>query len=185
MRILKRRTRRRLLVLAVAAVAVVAYGAGRDGGPIFGKGGIFGAGGESRGISGPVVSVADGDTLSVRTAGGRVERVRLIGIDTPEVYGGVECGGPEASAAMKRLAAGARVTVVPDPTQDRRDRYGRLLGYVERGGTDLGLEMIRRGLAGVYVYGRPFRRHSRYRRAEREARDAGRGSWPRCRMPGH
>src|SRR4051794_35875787 len=52
-----------------------------------------------------VVSVADGDTVNVRlTRGGAYRRVRLLGIDTPEVYGPVvECGGPEALAAMKRM----------------------------------------------------------------------------------
>lgn len=165
-------------MLAVVAAVAIAGGAGRDGG-LLGEGGLLG-GGPGKRISGPVVKVADGDTLSVRASGGRVERVRLIGIDTPEVYGGVECGGPEASAAMKRLATGSRVTVVPDPTQDRRDRYDRLLGYVERNGTDLGLEMIRRGLARVYVYGRRFGRYPQYRRAEGEARAAGRGTWARC-----
>lgn len=166
-------------MLALAAAVAVAFGAGREGGGFFGQGGMFGDGSSQR-LGGPVVKVADGDTLSVRTSGGRVERVRLIGIDTPEVYGKVECGGPEASEAMKRLATGSRVTVIPDPTQDRRDRYDRLLGYVEKNGNDLGLEMIRRGLAGVYVYGRKFRRYPQYRRAESEARRAGRGTWARC-----
>lgn len=176
-------------MLALAAVAVVALGVSRDGGGIggifgeggpFGGNGLFGSGGSAKRVTGPVVKIADGDTLSIRAPGGRVERVRLIGIDTPEVYGGVECGGPEASAAMRQLATDSRVTVIFDPTQVRRDRYGRLLGYVEKNGRDLGLEMLRRGLAGVYVYGRQFRRYPQYRRAENEARRAGRGSWPRC-----
>jgi len=80
--------------------------------------------------------VTDGDTIVVRSGSGRRYKVRLIGIDTPEVFGGVECGGRQASASMKRLAPpGRRVRVYGDPTQDRRDRYGRLLAYVKtRGG---------------------------------------------------
>jgi endonuclease YncB( thermonuclease family) len=74
--------------------------------------------------------VADGDTIAVRI-GGRDKSVRLIGIDTPEVYFGVECGGPQASASMKRmLEIGDRVRLIRDRSQDNRDRYDRLLRYV-------------------------------------------------------
>ncbi|MCO5315291.1 MAG: thermonuclease family protein [Solirubrobacterales bacterium] len=128
---------------------------------------------------GPVVSVADGDTISVRTPAGTVETIRMIGIDTPEVHGGIECGGPVASAAMKRLARG-RVTVSADPTQDRRDHYGRLLAYIDQGGRDLGLTLVRRGLASAYPYDGPFRRYRAYRQAERKARSNARGSWKHC-----
>lgn len=128
---------------------------------------------------GPVVSVSDGDTLAVRTPAGVVEKIRMIGIDTPEVYGGTECGGPEASAAMKAMARGT-VTVTADPTQARRDHYGRLLAYVDRGSRDLGLTMVRRGLASAYPYDGPFRRYPAYRKAERRARAARTGSWKRC-----
>lgn len=128
---------------------------------------------------GPVVSVSDGDTLSVRTPAGTVEKVRMIGIDTPEVYGGTECGGPEASAAMKAMARGT-VTVTADSTQKRRDRYGRLLGYIDKGRRDLGLVMVRRGFASAYPYDGPFRRYGAYRKAERRARSTGLGSWRRC-----
>ena len=52
-----------------------------------------------------VASVADGDTVNVYLSTGAYRRVRLVGIDTPEVYGGVQCGGPEASAAMNEPSA--------------------------------------------------------------------------------
>jgi endonuclease YncB( thermonuclease family) len=128
-----------------------------------------------------VVSVTDGDTIKVKAAGIGVETIRLIGIDTPEVYGGVECGGREASNEMKRLASG-RVTVRTDPTQDLRDRYGRLLAYVDRAGRDLGRTMVARGLAPSYVYDREFRRYPSYLAAENRARAARRGSWKRCNI---
>lgn len=105
--------------------------------------------------------------------------VRLIGIDTPEVYGGVECGGRAASAAMGRLATGD-VTVRTDPTQDRFDRYDRLLAYVNKGPMDLGRAMIARGLASAYVYDEEFLRYPAYQRAEDAAKAANRGSWPEC-----
>ncbi|MEJ7715602.1 MAG: hypothetical protein WKF40_07830 [Thermoleophilaceae bacterium] len=79
-----------------------------------------------------IVRVTDGDTVVVRSGSGRRFRVRLIGIDTPEVFGGLECGGRQASASMKRLAPhGRRVRVFGDPTQARRDSFGRLLAYVK------------------------------------------------------
>lgn len=65
--------------------------------------------------------VVDGDTIEVRIRG-REEYVRFVGIDTPEVFGGVECGGPEASASMNRmLQPGDRVKLVRDRSQDNRD----------------------------------------------------------------
>ena len=86
-----------------------------------------------------VTSVADGDTVNVRLTTGAYRRVRLLGIDTPEVYGGVvECGGPAASVAMKKmLRTGTRVKLVSDGTQAGTDRYGRLLRYVSRTGDGL------------------------------------------------
>ena len=132
-------------------------------------------------IKGKVTHVVDGDTIDVRY-GRRSDRVRLIGIDTPEVYGGAECGGPEASATMKRLAEDRRIKLVTDPTQDRRDRYGRLLAYVRViRGVSLQLAILRKGWAKVYVYGgNPFERVDQFRRADDSARAANRGAWSLC-----
>ena len=133
-----------------------------------------------RRFKGTVVDVADGDTLDVSTPSGTVETVRVIGIDTPEVYYGTECGGPAASAAMKRLATGQQVTVTSDPTQDRRDHYGRLLAYIDRGSQDLGFTLVKRGLASAYPYDGPFQRYPRYARANNHARANNIGSWSHC-----
>jgi Excalibur calcium-binding domain/Staphylococcal nuclease homologue len=79
-----------------------------------------------------VTSVIDGDTIRARSLEHTRRRrytVRLIGIDTPEVYGGVESGGRRASAHIERLATGKRVLLRPDPTRDTFDRYDRLLAY--------------------------------------------------------
>jgi hypothetical protein len=68
--------------------------------------------------------VADGDTITLRNG----QRVRLVQIDTPEVYFGVECYGPQESAITKRLLPlGTRVNLLPEPATDRVDLYGRLL----------------------------------------------------------
>lgn len=138
-----------------------------------------------------IMRVVDGDTLKVRVADGRRRSVRLIGIDTPEtVKPGtpVQCGGPEASAAMRVLAysrirpraIGRVATLIADPTQDRIDRYGRLLAYVESDGRDLGRSLVEQGWARVRVYAGPFARLGDYRAQERRARGAGRGVWGRC-----
>ena len=129
-----------------------------------------------------VVKVTDGDTLKVRIPGVGVRSIRLLGIDTPEVYGGRECGGDAASAQMKRLApVGSRVRLESDPTQADRDRYGRWLRYVERKRLDVGHEQIRRGLAITYIYRNdPFRRARSYQATERLAHNLLRGSWNGC-----
>lgn len=144
---------------------------------------------DGSGTSGPVqrhwgnvVKVTDGDTLQVRIDGVGVRSVRILGIDTPEVYGGRECGGDAASAQMALLApVGSRVQLESDPSQADRDRYGRWLRYVARKRLDVGREQIRRGLARTYVYRNdPFRRTREYQRTEQVAHDLLRGSWDLC-----
>ncbi len=131
---------------------------------------------------GNVVKVTDGDTLKVRIRGIGVRDIRIIGIDTPEVYGGVQCGARKASRHMRELApVGSTVTLISDPSQDDRDRYGRLLRYVERKGKDVGRAQVNRGQAKVYVYDHtPFRRTAGYRHVQRGARQHHRGSWGTC-----
>lgn len=131
---------------------------------------------------GNVVKVTDGDTLKVRIVGVGVRSVRILGIDTPEVYGGRECGGDAASTHMELVApVGSRVQLESDPSQADRDRYGRLLRYVTRKRLDVGREQIRRGLAQTYVYRNdPFRRTRDYQRTEKVAHNLLRGSWDLC-----
>ncbi|GAA1919304.1 thermonuclease family protein [Nocardioides marmoribigeumensis] len=133
---------------------------------------------------GRVTKVVDGDTIDVRLHSGAQRRVRLVGIDTPEVYGGVECGGRAASRSLKRkLPTGTPVKLVSDPTQDRVDRYGRLLRYVVKRSTgrDMNRTQVWLGWATVYVYaGTPFERVTSYRRAQSDARSAPRGIWRAC-----
>ncbi len=129
-----------------------------------------------------VVRVTDGDTIEVRLPNGSEKDVRILGIDTPEVYPQLECGGQEATAAMARLApVGSKDVHVSDPTQGNRDRYGRLLRYVHSSGDDLGLAQLRSGRAQVFIFrDDPLQRAGDYRAAERRARNADRGSWAAC-----
>ncbi len=132
-----------------------------------------------------VIRVIDGDTIEVRLARGAVEDVRLIGIDTPEVYGGTECGGSQASRFTTRvLPRGTKVVLTSDRTQDRRDRYGRLLRYVEKSNGDVHVNrmLVGRGHATVYVFGgKPFERVRSFKAAQAAAKRADRGLWGTCR----
>lgn len=128
-------------------------------------------------LRGVVAHVVDGDTIDVRVDGRGLERVRLIGIDTPEVG---TCGAAPATAAAARLARGRRVDLRGDSTQATRDRYERLLAYVWLpGGQDLGFRLLAGGHARVYVYDRPFARLAAYRRAEQ----LGRAHRTKCAAP--
>jgi len=85
-----------------------------------------------------VTRIVDGDTLELSNG----ETVRLVGIDTPEVG---QCGYDAASTALARLVAGRQVRL--GRSDEDRDRYGRLLRYVDVGSTDAGLRQIQGGLA--------------------------------------
>ncbi len=124
---------------------------------------------------------SDGDTLTV-DVGGRSERVRILGADTPEVVDPrkpVQCYGPEASAYTKaRLPAGTRVTLETDA--EPRDKYGRLLAYVYVGGARYDDELLRLGYARLLVIP-PNGVHARAMlQAELAAREAHRGLWGAC-----
>ena len=102
-----------------------------------------------------MVRAVDGDTLEVSLRGHRLVDVRMIGIDTPETKRPgtpIECGGVQASRAMHRLADNRRVTLVTDPSQDRFDRYGRLLAHViRRGGRNLNKPVLQYHACGAVV----------------------------------
>ena len=95
--------------------------------------------------------VTDGDTIALTNGA----RVRLVQIDTPEVYFGTECFGHAASAALKRmLPPGTEVRLIADPSLDKVDRYDRLLRYVVRvrDGVDVNIALVRAGIAAPYFY---------------------------------
>lgn len=129
-----------------------------------------------------VIKITDGDTIRVRLIGGPRKNVRLIGIDTPEVYGGAECGGAAASQNLKKmLPIGSRVTLRADLSQANADRYGRILRYVHYKKRDLNRAQIWTGHSKVYVYNRdPFNRVASYRSAQAEAKAADRNLWATC-----
>jgi micrococcal nuclease len=133
-------------------------------------------------LAGRVVRVVDGDTIHVRMdSDRRREKVRYIGVDTPEsVKPGtpVQCFAKAAAAANAKLVAGRRVTLEPDA--EPRDRYGRLLAYVRVGGQMVNEALVRDGYATPLTIPPNVRHAERFRRLAAEARRAGRGLWRRC-----
>jgi micrococcal nuclease len=133
-----------------------------------------------------VLRVVDGDTILVRIPGSpaRRERVRYIGIDTPESVAPdqpVECYGRASAKENRRLVEGRTVTLTTD--RELRDRYGRLLAYVRRAqdGLFVNAELVRGGFATTLRIPPNVRYAARFRALEREARRAQRGLWGACR----
>lgn len=127
-----------------------------------------------------VVKVVDGDTFDV-DINGKTERLRMIGIDTPETVDprkSVQCFGKEASNKAKDLLINNSVYLESDPTQGDRDKYGRLLRYAflpDR--TNFGLFMISEGYAHEYTYRYPYKYQFDFKQAEINARENNKGLW--------
>ncbi|HZN55306.1 MAG TPA: thermonuclease family protein [Candidatus Polarisedimenticolaceae bacterium] len=126
-----------------------------------------------------VVWIHDGDTITVDRSG-TTEKVRLVGIDTPEV----DDERPEFRAAAyaardyaRSRLKGKTVTLEPDRYQPDRDGYGRLLRYVILDdGSDFNDEMVRKGYARVYDRFR-FASKPRFKSSEGDAKRKGLGVW--------
>lgn len=119
--------------------------------------------------------VVDGDTIEVSPQVQGAEDVRLIGVDTPEVFGGEEPCGPEASAFTTEQLEGQAVGLEFD--QERTDRFDRALAYVWRGDELFNETLVREGLAEVATFPPNVKYEDRFIAAENEARDAGVGLW--------
>lgn len=124
-------------------------------------------------LEGQVVAVADGDTLTLRDAQQQLHRIRLAGIDAPERR---QAWGPQARAALTRA-------VWQQPVRadcHKHDRYGRAVCTLHHRGTDLGLGLLRAGLAWHYLtyrHEQSVREAADYALAEAQARDAAQGLW--------
>jgi micrococcal nuclease len=120
--------------------------------------------------------VHDGDTLFLRDG----RKVRLLGIDTPEIGKNLACYGTEATQLLRELLPeGSRIWVLSDvePT----DRYGRSLLFVySEDGTNVNMKMLERGAARVEMYSPNLLFQTEIEAVERGARDAGVGLWGEC-----
>ncbi len=128
-----------------------------------------------------VATVYDGDTIGINYQS-KIEKVRLLGVDTPETKDPrkpVQCFGREASAFTKQLLEGKSVRLAFDSTQGERDKYGRLLAYVYT--TDnifVNQKLIEEGYAHEYTFqGNPYQFQTEFQLAERSARVLQRGLW--------
>jgi endonuclease YncB( thermonuclease family) len=112
------------------------------------------------------------------------KRVRLVQIDTPEVYFGTECYGRAASRVTERLLPpGARVRLYAEPATDRIDDYGRLLRYVVlvKDGVNVNLALVAVGAAAPYFYeGRRGEYASRLEILAKSAKAEHVGLWGAC-----
>jgi micrococcal nuclease len=128
-------------------------------------------------LEGAVVRIVDGDTIHVRL-GDRVERVRYIGVNTPELYHptrGEEAGGRQARDANRGLVEGRSVRLEVDVQP--RDRHGRLLAYVWVDDVMINAELVRLGFAQVMTVPPNVRHQALFLKLQRDARAARRGLW--------
>lgn len=122
-----------------------------------------------------VARVIDGDTAILEDG----TSVRYIGIDAPEARPTPQCGAEAATVANVEMVEGRPATILLDPA-GTRDRFGRLLAYLEVDGAIVNVELVRRGVACAFPFGETRRFREPIAAAEREAREAGRGVWGAC-----
>lgn len=124
-----------------------------------------------------VTRVLDGDTIEIE----RGQKVRYIGIDTPETVDprtSVQCFGKEAAAKNKELVGGKRIRLEKDISET--DKYGRLLRYVFVGDTFVNETLVKEGYAFSSSYPPDVKHQELFNQAEKEARAANRGLWGSC-----
>lgn len=124
----------------------------------------------------------DGDTIAV-DMNGRTEKVRFIGVDTPETHKPntpVQCYGPAAAAFTKNTIGHNKVRLESDPLSTDRDRYDRLLRYVYLpDGTLVNEKLIQEGYGFYYPYF-PFSKSAQFTTDEQTAIAAHKGLWGNC-----
>jgi micrococcal nuclease len=168
------------LALWVSATTGACFAASRS--AIVGTPAQFEASAHQAGELRKVVRVVDGDTIVVSPN----EKVRLIGVDTPETVHpkmAVACFGKQAKQFTRDAVEGKTIRLVLDKVNTKRrhrDRYGRTLAYAYLAdGTMLNAELIRQGYAHAYTRF-PFRYLVEFRQLERAARTEAVGLWSSC-----
>ena len=173
---LSKRTKRKLIGLALSLVLLgVGYMVNHKGQPPA----VLGT--TSPGFY-KVTSFADGDTITV-DMDGTEEKIRMIGVDTPETHDprkAVQCFGQAASDYTKQLIGSQPVRLVADPLGTNRDRYDRLLRYIYLpDGRLVEAEIIKGGYGFAYT-SFPFGKSDEFKQFETEAKAANRGLWGSC-----
>lgn len=133
-----------------------------------------------------VVYVSDGDTIKV-DLNGKTETIRLLGIDSPEIHDprtGVQCYGFAAKQFANNALLGKQIKLVPDPTQQDRDKYQRLLRYIfTPEGTNFNLTMVSEGYATEFTYINPYIYSDQFKAAQTAAMSAKKGLWNKANCP--
>lgn len=131
-----------------------------------------------------VSRVVDGDTVKIKkngTASSTEDTIRLLGINAPESVDPripVQCFGKESSEYLKQMIEGKMVKVITDPTQNIRDKYGRILGYLYLpDDTFVNEKMISDGYAFEYTFITPYRYQTQFKADEKDARLSKSGLW--------
>ncbi len=129
-----------------------------------------------------VVRFDDGDTIAVDMNGVQ-EKVRFIGVDTPETHDprkGVQCYGTTAAKFTRQFIGTNSVRLEADPLNTNRDRYGRLLRYVYLpDGRLVNAELIKQGYGFAYL-SFPFTKSDEFKDYQTQARQANKGLWVSC-----
>ena len=129
-----------------------------------------------------VLRVEDGDTITINM-NGKEERVRFIGVDTPETQDPrkpVQCFGKAASEFTKQLIGNNPVRLESDQLSSNRDRYNRLLRYIYLpDGRLVQAEIIRQGYGFAYT-SFPFTKSEEFVSYQKDAREQNRGLWNSC-----
>jgi len=124
-------------------------------------------------LTGRVVAIADGDTITILDSANTQHRLRLEGIDAPESH---QAFGEQSRLSLSEMIFGKDVSV----SYQKVDQYGRLVGKIVLDGKDINLEQVKAGMAWHYKFyedeQKPEDRDA-YAKAEAEARAARRGLW--------
>lgn len=128
-----------------------------------------------------VIKVVDGDTIKIQNSES-IETIRMIGVNTPESVDPrkpVQCFGIEASNKTKEILLGQKVKITQDETQQKRDKYNRLLAYVNRSSDGLFVNkfLIEEGYAYEYTYNTPYKFQLDFKNAEKYAQKNKKGLW--------
>ena len=122
-------------------------------------------------ITGKVIKIADGDTITVLDQYKVQHRIRLTGIDAPERK---QAFGSRSKQSLSKLVFGKTVTV----KTNKRDRYGRVLGKILINGIDVNKEQVKRGMAWHgYFRDQTAADRVTYAKIEKSARKEQRGLW--------
>lgn len=130
-----------------------------------------------------IIAVLDGDTFEVKI-NGKIEKVRMLGIDTPETVDPrkpVQCFGKEASDNTKSMLSHHFVTLKIDMKQSVLDKYGRILAYVYReDGLFINEFFLENGYAREYTYGKAYSLQKEFKALQKIAQEQKNGLWESC-----